>query len=313
MTRLPFVARRFGQALITLWAVTLLTFLMFKALPGSVAFGLLGVKAGQQDIDRINHQLGLDSPIWVQYGRYLRDMAHGNFGSSVSYGRPAMDVILTAAPTTLFLAVYAVVLTAVVTVVLAVLAAMRRDKLTDHVIRGVPVVGLGMPAFWVGTMLLFLLAFKLPIFPAGGLAPGFAGHLKSLFLPSATLAILFTAVMVRSLRASLLEVLDSEYVLAARAKGLTGARLILRHVLPNAILPTVTLLGLIFAGLLGGALIVEKVFALPGLGSLLITGFGRHDFALVQAVIVVSAVAILLVNIVIDLLYSVLDPRVGFK
>jgi peptide/nickel transport system permease protein len=313
MTRLTFVLRRLGQAVITLWAVTLLTFVMFTALPGSVAFGLLGVRTTTGDITRINHQLGLDQPLWVQYRHYIGDMLHGNFGTSVTYGRPAIDVIITALPTTVFLAIYAVLLTAVVTVVLAVVAALRRDRLPDHIIRSVPVVGLGMPAFWVGTMLLFLLAYKLPIFPAGGLRPGFVGHVETLFLPAATLAILYTAVMVRSLRASLLEVLDSEYVLSARAKGLVGRRLIMRHVLPNAILPTVTLLGLIFAGLLGGALIVESVFALPGLGSLLITGFQRHDFALVQSVVVLSAVAILIVNIVIDVLYSVLDPRVGLK
>jgi peptide/nickel transport system permease protein len=313
VTRLRFLLRRLGQAVITLWAVTLLTFLMFKALPGSVAFGMLGIRTTTEDISRINRQLGLDQPLWNQYGRYVGGMLHGDFGSSVVYGKPAMDVILTALPTTLFLAVYAVVLTAVVTVILAVLAALRRERLTDHVIRSVPVVGLGMPAFWVGTMLLFLLAYKLPIFPAGGLQPGFVGHLKTLFLPAATLGVLYTAVLVRSLRASLLEVLDSEFVLAARAKGLVGRRLILRHVLPNAILPTVTLLGLIFAGLLGGALIVEAVFALPGLGSLLITGFTRHDFGLVQSVVVLSALAILLVNIVIDVLYSMLDPRVGLK
>lgn len=313
MARLAFLLRRLGQAVITLWAVTLLTFIMFTALPGTVAFGMLGVRTTTSDISRVNHQLGLDQPLWQQYGHYMSNMLHGNFGTSVTYGRPAMDVILTALPTTVFLAVYAILLTALVTVVLAVVAALRRDKLPDHIIRSVPIVGLGMPAFWVGTMLLFLLAYKLPIFPAGGLRPGFTGHVESLFLPAATLAVLYTAMMVRSLRASLLEVLDSEYVLSARAKGLVGHRLILRHVLPNAVLPTITLLGLVFAGLLGGALIVESVFALPGLGSLLITGFNRHDFALVQSVVVLSAVAILVVNILIDLLYSVLDPRVGLK
>jgi peptide/nickel transport system permease protein len=313
MTRLRFLVRRLGQAVITLWAITLLTFLMFKALPGSVAFGMLGVRTTTEDIDRLNHELGLDRPIWVQYGSYLRGLARGDLGQSVTYGKPAVDVIVTALPTTLFLAVYAVVLTAIITVVLAVLAALRRDRPTDHIIRAVPVVGLGMPAFWVGTMLLFLLAYKLPIFPAGGLQPGFTGHLKTLFLPAVTLSVIYTAILVRSLRASLLEVLDSEYVLAARAKGLVGRRLILRHVLPNAVLPTMTLLGLIFAGLLGGALIVEAVFALPGLGSLLITGFNRHDFALVQGIILISSVAILVVNILIDILYSAIDPRVGLK
>ena len=313
MMRTRYLVRRLGQALVTLWAVTLLTFVMFKALPGSVAYAMLGTRTTDADIARIDHELGLDQPLWTQYGRYMSGLFRGDFGASITYGKPAVEVVTAALPTTVFLAVYAVVLTAVATVVLAVVAALRRGRLTDHVIRSVPVVGLGLPAFWVGTMLLFLLAYKVPLFPAGGLQPGLVGHLKSLFLPAATLGVLYTAVLVRSLRASLLEVLDSEHVLVARSKGLIGWRLILRHVLPNAILPTVTLLGLVFAGLLGGALTVEAVFALPGLGTMLITGFQRHDFGLVQGVVICASLAILLVNIAIDMLYSLLDPRVGLS
>lgn len=305
-----YLLRRLGQALLTLWAVTLLTFLMFKSLPGSVAYAVLGDRTTAQDVARINHDLGLDRSLVVQYGRYMSDLVHGNLGFSITYGKPALDVVSEALPTTLWLAVYAIVLTTGATVVLAVVSALRRGRWVDHAIRSLPVVGLGLPAFWVGTMLLFLFAYKLPLFPAGGLETGVFGHLETLFLPAATLAVLYTAVLVRSLRASLLEVLDSEHVLVARSKGLVGRTLILRHVLPNAILPTVTLLGLIFAGLLGGALTVEAVFALPGLGTVLITGFQRHDFALVQGVVICSALAILLVNILIDIVYSMLDPRV---
>jgi peptide/nickel transport system permease protein len=309
--RLRFLLRRSAQAVLTLWGLTLILFLIFHALPGSAAQSMLGIRTTRTDIAKINAQLGLDRPLWTQYWSYLGRLVHGDLGTSVTYHRPALDVIKSSLPTTLELAGYAIVLTAVVTTVLATVAAMHRDKPIDHLIRSVPVIGLGMPAFWIGTMLLFLFALKVPLFPAGGLQPGIEGRLRSLLLPALTLTVLFSAILVRSLRASLLEVLESDHVITARAKGLSGARLVLRHVLPNAALPTITLLGLIFAGLLGGALIVESVFALPGVGALLVNGFQEHDFAVVQGITLFSAVAILVMNIAIDLIYSALDPRVG--
>lgn len=311
MGRARFLFRRLAQAALTLWGLTLILFFIFRSLPGSAAQSLLGLRTTSADIKRINHQLGLDKPWWTQYWRYLDRLLHGDLGTSITYNRPASAVIESALPTTLELALYAIVLTSVVTTVLATVAALNRDKPVDHVIRSVPVVGLGMPAFWIGTMLLFAFALKMRVFPAGGLEPGVTGRLRSLFLPALTLTILFSAILVRSLRASLIEVLDSEHVVTARAKGLRGARLVVRHVLPNAALPTITLLGLIFAGLLGGALIVESVFALPGVGALLVNGFQAHDFAVVQGIALFAALVILAMNILIDLVYSVLDPRVG--
>jgi peptide/nickel transport system permease protein len=310
MNRIRFLLRRFAQAVLTLWGLTLILFLIFHSLPGSAAQSMFGIRTTRADIRLVNHRLGLDQPLWTQYWHYLDRLLHGDLGRSVTFDQPAIDVIRAALPTTLELALYAIVLTAVVTTVLATIAALYRDRPVDHVIRSVPIVGLGMPAFWVGTMLLFVFALKVRLFPAGGLEPGFEGRLRALFLPALTLTILFTAILVRSLRASLIEVLESDHVVTARAKGLTGARLVLRHVLPNAALPTITLLGLIFAGLLGGALIVESVFALPGVGALLINGFQAHDFAVVQGVMLFSAVVILGMNILIDVVYSVLDPRV---
>jgi peptide/nickel transport system permease protein len=311
--RSRFLLRRLGQAVITLWGLTVVVFLMFQALPGNAAAAMFGARTSQADIKRVNHELGLDKPLWTQYWHYLTHLVRGDLGTSITYNRPARQVIVDALPTTVELAAYAVVLTSLVTVVLATVAALQRDKPVDHVIRSVPVAGLGLPTFWIGTMLLFVFALKFQLFPAGGVQPGILGHISSLFLPACALAILFTAILVRSLRSSLLEVLDSDHVLTARSKGVHGIRLVLRHVLPNAAIPTVTLVGLIFAGLLGGALIVEQVFALPGIGSLLINGFRSHDFAIVQGITMLSAVGILLVNILIDVLYSILDPRVGLS
>ena len=311
MRRVRFLSRRIALAVLTLWGVVTLMFFMFQALPGNAALSMFGVRTSGAEIAEINHKYGLDRPIWSQYFSYLDRTVHGNLGTSIIYSRPASQVIGSALPTTLELALYAVVMTTALTLLLAIAAAMRRDTVIDYVIRTVPVVGLGLPTFWTGTMLLLVFALKLRLFPAGGLEPGFTGHLESLFLPALSLTVLFIAVLVRSLRASLLEVLDSDHVLTARAKGIVGVRLVFSHVLPSAVIPTATLLGLIFAGLLGGALIVETVFALPGVGSLLVEGFRDHDFSLVQGITLIAAAAIVAMNILIDLLYSILDPRVG--
>jgi peptide/nickel transport system permease protein len=311
--RLRFLLRRTAWAVFTLWGAVTLMFILFRAVPGDPALALLGPRATPAAVAQLNHEYGLDQPAWQQYIGYVGRLLRADLGDSFQYNRPVSDVIAAALPTTIELATYAVVLTALITVTLAVIAAVRVNRPIDYAIRSVPVLGLGLPTFWIGTMLLLVFGLELRLFPAGGLQSGFAGHLASLFLPACSLAISFVAVLVRSLRASLLEVLESDHVLAARARGVSGTRLIFSHVLPSALIPTVTLLGLIFGSLLGGALITESVFALPGIGSLLVGGFQAHDFALVQGITLVAAVAIVVINIAIDILYSIIDPRVGLS
>jgi peptide/nickel transport system permease protein len=204
------------------------------------------------------------------------------------------------------------VLSVVITVPLAALAATKKDGLRDHVIRTLSVVGLGMPSFWVGIMLILLLGLKAHAFPVGGYGNGFVGHLRSMFLPGLTIAIGVAPLLLRSLRASMLDVLDADFVATARAKGVPRRRILMAHVLRNAVIPTVTLLGVNISFLVGGTVVVEKVFALPGIGNLMLQAILARDFPVVQAVALIFAVMVVAVNLVTDLTYSVLDPRVRF-
>jgi peptide/nickel transport system permease protein len=183
----------------------------------------------------------------------------------------------------------------------------------DAVVRSVPVVGLGMPSFWVGIMLILLFALTVPIFPVGGWGEGFAGHLHSAILPAVTIAIGTAPITVRSLRASMIEVLGADFIATARAKGLSSSRVVSRHVLRNAAIPTLTVLAVNVGFLIGGTVVIEQVFAIPGLGQLMFEGIANRDFSLVQGITLVFATGVVLVNLVTDVLYTVIDPRVGFE
>jgi peptide/nickel transport system permease protein len=313
LARARYLARRLASVLVTLWGVSLLLFAMLQLQPGGPAEAMLGITATPQQIAALDRELGYDQPLPAQYLRYAARLARGDLGESVIFDRPVVEVVAGALPTTLKLAAYVLVLSGLATVSLASLAALRRGRPVDHVIRALPLVGVGMPSFWIGVMLLFLFALRLPVFPAGGLQPGLAGGLRSLFLPAVTLTVAVSAILVRSLRRGLVDVLESDHVTAARARGVTGVRLLLGHVLPNAAIPTLTLTSLVFASLLGGAVVVETVFALPGLGQLLVSGFRQHDKPLVMGIVLVTAVAVVAVNLLMDAVYALIDPRVGSR
>lgn len=313
MARARYLARRLASVLVTLWGVSLLLFAMLELQPGGPAEAMLGITATPQQIAALDRELGQDQPLPAQYLHYLVRLVRGDLGESVIFDRPVTEVIAAALPTTLKLGGYVLVMSVLITVPLATLAALRRGRPVDHAIRALPQLGLGMPSFWIGIMLLFLFALRLQILPAGGLQPGLAGGLRSLFLPALTLSVAVSAILIRSLRRGLIDVLESDHVTAARARGLTGARLLLGHVLPNAAIPTLTLMSLVFASVLGGAVIVESVFALPGIGQLLVDGFRRHDVPLVMGVALLTAAAVMVVNLLMDVVYALLDPRVGLR
>jgi len=202
----------------------------------------------------------------------------------------------------------------VIAVPLAALAATHRDRVTDHAVRAVPLVGLGFPSFWVGIMLLLLFGLHLGrLFPVGGYGSGFFGHLHSMFLPSLTVALAISPILIRSLRASLLEVLESEYITTARSKGLPERRVLLRHALRNAVISTVTVLGVNIGYLVGGTLLIEQVYGIPGIGQLMINSINQRDFPVVQAVTFAFAVMVVLVYLVTDVVHALLDPRVRFE
>jgi len=313
MTRLRYVSKRLLYLVLTLWGVSLILFLLLHALPSSPGQLMLGEGATPAQVSAINHQLGYDRSILSQYASYFVGLLHGDLGTSSLFQRPVTDELAIALPVTLELCLFALILDILVTIPLATLAAMKKNSFIDHAIRAIPLVGIGMPPFWTGTILLVIFAVGLKVFPAGGIGHGFGGTLQSLFLPALTQTIVASAILIRSLRQSILEVLQSDYILTARAKGVRGLRLVFGHILPNAAIPTLSLLSVLFAGLIGGVLITESVFGLPGIGFMVVQAFDVYDIPLVSGITLVTATLILVMNLLLDVLYSVLDPRVALR
>jgi peptide/nickel transport system permease protein len=303
VTLTGYAVRRLLQMVPIALGVTILVFFLIHLVPGDPAGTILGTQATPQRVALLRHAWGLDRPLPVQYEKFMARVVRGDLGSSLLYDVPAGRLVLERLPVTLWL----------IAVPLAVLAATKRNRLPDHVVRAVPLVGLGFPPFWLGIMLL--LAFALNsgrLFPVGGYGQGFPGHLHSMFLPSLTVGLGIAPILIRSLRASLLEVLDSDYITTARSKGLSERRVLARHALRNAIISTVSVLGVNIGFLVGATLVIEQVFAVPGIGQLMISSIFGRDFPVVQAVTLVFAVMVVLVYLLTDIAHALLDPRVRF-
>jgi peptide/nickel transport system permease protein len=312
MGRMTFVLRRLALLVPTAVGVTIIAFFMIHLIPGDPARTILGIHATPRAIAILHKQWGLNRPLADQYWLFMDRLFHLNLGQSLYYGAPVWGLITSRLPATLWLIVYAAVLAVAISVPLAMIAASRKDALRDHVVRAVPLVGLGMPSFWLALILQTFLAVKLRLFPVTGYGAGLSGHVQSMFLPSLTVAVALCPVVIRSLRASMLSVLGAEFITTARAKGIPGSRLFVRHVLRNAVIPAVTVLGINIGFLIGGTLIVEQVFAIPGIGSLMIQSIFQRDFPVVQAVTLVFGIMVVLVNLLTDVAYASLDPRVSF-
>ncbi len=312
MGRTGFVAQRLLLLVPVAVGVTIIVFFMVHLIPGDPAATILGIHATPKAVALLHQQWGLNRPLPSQYWLFIDRLFHGNLGQSLYYGGPVSGLIWSHLPPTLWLLGYAVVLTVLISVPLAVLAASRRDGIRDHVVRAVPLVGLGMPQFWLGFLLIYGFAISLRIFPVSGYGSGFTGHLRSMFLPGLTVAFALTPVVIRSLRASMLNVLTAEYIVTARSKGVPSHRLFLRHVLRNAVIPAVTVLAINIGFLIGATVIIEQIFAVPGIGQLMINSIFQRDFPVVQGVTLVFGVMVVLVNLLADLSYAALDPRVRF-
>ena len=306
------MGRRLLQLVPVAVGVTILVFFMIHLIPGDPARTILGIHATPQAIAILHKQWGLNRPLVSQYWLFMDRLLHGNLGQSLYYGVPAAGLILQHVPATLWLIVYAAVIAVLISVPLAMIAATRKDGIRDHVVRAVPLLGLGMPPFWVGFLLIYGFGITFRLFPVGGYGTGFLGHLHYMFLPALTIAIALAPVVIRSLRASMLTVLGADYITTARSKGVPGPRLFFRHVLRNAVIPAVTVLGINIGFLIGGTVIIENVFAIPGIGQLMINSIFQRDFPVVQGVTLVFAVLVVLVNLLADMTYASLDPRVSF-
>ena len=309
-----YVGRRLLHLVPIALGVTILCFFLIHLVPGDPARTILGNQATDQRVALLRHQWGLDRPLPVQYEKFMARTVRGDLGTSLFYGVSAGRLVLQRLPVTLWLIGFGALLSVLIAVPLAALAATRRDRLPDHVVRAVPLVGLGFPPFYIGIVVLLVFGLHLGrAFPVGGYGNGFAGHVHSMFLPALTVAFGIAPILVRSLRASLLEVLESDYVVTARSKGLPERRVLTRHALRNAVISTVSVLGVNIGYLVGGTLVIEQVYALPGIGQLMINSINQRDFPVVQGVTLVFSVMVVLVYLLTDVAHALLDPRVRFE
>jgi peptide/nickel transport system permease protein len=301
---LSYLARRLFEFLIVLVGVLTIVFVL-QRLSGDPTNLLLPIDAPEEVRADLRHQLGLDQPLAVQYVRFLGSVAVGDLGDSYRFRQPALGLVLERLPATLLLAGASLLISLVIALPLGILAAVYRNTWVDTVATGISLIGQAMPVYWLGLLGILLFAVQWRLLPSMG-----GGSFAALILPATTLAVYSASRIMRLTRSAMLDVLHQDYVRMARAKGLSEAKVLIKHALRNASIPIVTIIGLQFGGLLGGAVITETVFAWPGVGRLAVNAVQQRDFPVVQAVTVVIAFAFSLINLTVDLLYARLNPRI---
>lgn len=312
MNTAAFLRKRLVQTIPVLFGIVLTVFLVVRLIPGDPARIMLGTRASEEKLAELRTELGLDQPIWQQFFTFVGNVAQGDLGQSLFYRRPVLDIILERLPVTVTLVVLSVILSVAVCVPLAVASAMRQGSVTDQAVRGLSTLALAMPGFWLGLNLLILFAVVWPIFPLSGFGKGPLDILWHLTLPAITITASLAPILIRTLRASLIEVMSAPHVQFARTKGLGETRLMRRHVLRNGLMATVTILGVNIGWLMGGSVVVETVFSLPGLGALIVSSISARDYPMIQGIALVFGLLVILINLVTDLVYAALDPRVSY-
>lgn len=302
---LGYTIRRVLLAAFVLWGVVTVVFIIVRLVPSDPALLMAGTDATPEQLAALRKQMGLDQPLIMQYLGYLGAAVTGNFGNSYTQGVPVMQLVGQVLPNTALLAFLACTLAVIVSFPLGLLAALRVNRTTDRVVTTASLLTQSLPGFWVGVVLMLIFSQTLRLLPSTGLSSP-----QSLILPVVTVALPFIAILTRMTRSGLLEVVGEGYVTTARAKGLSERVVIFTHAARNALIPVVTLVGLEFGTLLGGAVITETVFSFPGIGRLLVTSILFRDYNLVQACVMIIAAAFVVVNLIVDLLYGYLDPRV---
>ena len=310
MNRFAFIFKRPVQLIPVLIGISAVTFLLLQMTPGDPVRLMLGPKAGPEAIAFVRARYGLDQPIFLQYFYYLKNILQGDFGQSIAFRAPVTQVLLERIAPTIYLILYGLVISISLTLVLAIAAARRRGKWVDHMIRLLCVAGVGVPSYFIGLMLILVLCLHWHLFPVSGYGTSFGNNLWHLFLPALTVGIAVTPILTRNLRATFIQQLDMDYAVACRSKGLTERAIFARHVFWNSLLPTVNLLGVVVAFLIGGTVIIENAFNIPGLGTLLIRAVLTRDYFVVQAVTLILAIGVVLANFAVDIITVMLDPRV---
>ncbi len=301
-----YLLRRVFQMIPVLLGITLIVFLLVR-LTGDPAVLMLGEDARLEDIERVRIQMGLDKPLYVQYGIFLGNLLQGEFGLSYRYRQQALPLVLERLPATGELALASFFIAIAISVPAGVISAIRQYSLADYVATNVAVLGQAMPNYWLGIMLILVFSVMLGWFPASG-----RGGLHHLILPALTLGTALAAVLMRLMRSAMLEVMRQDFITTARSKGLSERVIIFKHAMRNALIPYVTVLGLQVAVLLGGAIITEQVFAWPGMGRIALIAVNARDMSIVQAVVFVMAVIVMFVNFLVDVVYAVIDPRIHY-
>lgn len=280
-------------------------FVVIRVIPGDPALVIAGIDASQSDIDAIRAKLGTDEPMLSQYVNWIWDVIRFDFGDSMISGQPVTRLVLERFPLTLSLALMGIVISIIIAIPLGVISAVKRWSFWDYLGMAFSQIGMAVPSFWLGILLLLLFSVKIKIFPLFG-----SGTIMHLILPAISLGIARAAVLLRLTRASMTEELSKEYVVTARSKGLTNRMVYYKHALKNALLPIITIGGIQLGYMLGGAIIIEQVFSLPGLGRLFLFGVYQRDFPLIQGGVVFVAFVFSLINFIVDMLYSVLNPKI---
>ncbi|MEA2582423.1 MAG: peptide/nickel transport system permease protein [Thermomicrobiales bacterium] len=307
-----YIARRFLLTIPAMLAMSIVVFFIVRLVPGDPATAILGIRASPDAVAVLREELRLNDPVWVQYGHWLGNVLQGDLGVDYNSHEPIRDKLLTRFPVTLELALLAMLLSAMMAIPLGVLAATRRG-MADHGATALGLVGISIPDFWLGVMLILLMALVLGWLPSSGYVPlreSVWGNLSHMLLPAFTLSLNLAAVLTRTTRAAVLDVLNRPYVRTARAKGLRERAVVVGHVLKNAAVPIVTVMGLQLGYVLGGAVIIEQIFSLPGVGRLTLNAVLERNYPVIQGAVLLITFVFMVVNILTDSLYAVLDPRV---
>jgi peptide/nickel transport system permease protein len=313
LQHINYILKRILQIIPVLLLVTVLIFLLMRLIPGDPAYVMLGEKATPELVAELHVKMGLDKPLYVQYLVFLKKLTSFNLGNSIVYLIPVSQLLAKRIVVTLSLTAMASIIVIALSFPLGYLAGVKKDKAPDQIIRTGTLIAIAIPQFWIGLLLLMFFGLKLHWFPVAGWGDTWPAHIKSLILPAFTTALATSSLLIKNLRNSVVDVMHSDYVDFARSKGLSERLVRSRHIVRNALISTITLLSLRIAGMLGGAIIIETVFALPGVGSLLIQSVLSRDYAVVQAVVFVFAALVLIANLITDVSYSLLDPRVKLE
>ena len=312
MQRVNYILRRILQMIPVLFVVSLAAFFVIRLVPGDPARLMLGEKATNEAVAAIRLKLGLDEPLYIQYMKFMQGVFHLDFGNSLKFQRPVIELIVQRLPVTLMLTVMSTLFAVITSVPVGYFSGMHKAGVFDRITNVFTLVIIALPTFWVGLMLLIFFGIYLKILPVGGLGEGVAGYLKSFILPAFTQSLMTSALLIRNVRNSVVDIITQDYVDFARSKGVGERDIKYRHILKNAMISTVTLLSMRMAYMLGGSVIIESVFALPGLGKLTIDSIYARDYTVVQAVVLIFAVVVMVINLLTDVLYSILDPRVSY-